>query len=351
MRLKTVRALTAALAVLVAAPTIPATASEKDTGRIEYTLGDTAFKVPGFLNADRTAEAEIELTGVVRHPRHFTGRRPVVMLAHGLWYSCAGETMGWPCPAGTAPTRSYLGYDYLAESLAEQGFVVVSVSVNGINAGELGQPADMARGALVNEHLEMLRDADAGRGPLARPLRVLRNRLDLTNVGLVGHSRGGRGVVWQAADIHAGDLPRGVRLRAVVPIAPADYYAPDAESPENLKYRITRIPFAVLAGDCDGGAAMNHRTFARNAAGHNLVPFHEVDLAGANHNFFNSEWAYDNDSGCAPEDTWTEREQQDVTVRYISSFLRLHMLGDTSAEQLVVNGFPGVEVTTHRPIG
>ncbi|WP_404820741.1 hypothetical protein [Streptomyces malaysiensis] len=72
------------------------------------------------------------------------------------------------------------------------------------------------------KRLEMLRDANDGEGPLAEPLRALRGRLDLTNVGLMGHSRGGRGVAWQAADIRAADLPRGVRLRAAVPLDPAD---------------------------------------------------------------------------------------------------------------------------------
>ncbi len=94
--------------------------------------------------------------------------------------------------------------------------------MNGISAGELGTSADMARATLVNKHLEMLSDANDGEGPLAEPLRALRGQLDLTNVGLMGHSRGGRGVAWQAADIHAADLPRGVRLRAAVPLAPAD---------------------------------------------------------------------------------------------------------------------------------
>ncbi|MBT3154950.1 hypothetical protein HTV45_29450 [Streptomyces sp. CHD11] len=344
------------LAALMAVPFTtmaaePGSASRTDSAaRIEYTLGDTAFTVPGFLDAEREKTAQIELTAVVHHPPAMSGPRPVVMLAHGLWYSCAGETMGWPCPAGSQPTRSYTGYDYLAKELTEQGFVVVSVSVNGINAGELGPPADMARAALVNRHLEMLREANDGKGPLATQLRALRGNLDLANVGLMGHSRGGRGVVWQAADTHAADLPRGVRLRAVLPLAPADYHVSDPDSPEHLDYRITQVPFAVIAGDCDGGAAMNRRTFAKNADGRNKVPFYEVDFSGANHNFFNSEWAYDNDTSCEPENSWSELEQQSATTRYIGSFFRYHMLGDASAEDVVVNGFPGARVTRHQPV-
>ncbi|NJP99857.1 alpha/beta hydrolase family protein [Streptomyces zingiberis] len=351
-RLKTSGVAAAILTALITAPA-PATAgpAHNGTSRIEYTLGDTAFSVPGFLDEEREKEAKIELTAVVHAPQSSQGPRPVVMLAHGLWTTCGDDaSLGWPCPAGVPPVRSYAGYDYLAKDLAEQGFVVVSVGANGINAGELGTPADMARAALVNKHLEMLRDANDGKGPLAGQLRALRGKLDLTNVGLMGHSRGGRGAVWQAADIHASDLPRGVRLRAVVPLAPADYHVSDPDSPEHLNYRITKIPFAVLAGDCDGGAVMNRRSYAKNAAGRNEAPFYEVDLAGANHNFFNSEWAYDNDTSCAPQDTWDPARVQDAASRYIVSFFRFHMLGDQSVKDTVLNGFPGARVTTHRPV-
>lgn len=353
-RLKILGLAAAILTALITAPAPSAMgAAQNGTSRIEYTLGDTAFTVPGFLDAEREKEAKIELTAVVHYPKSSRGPRPVVMLAHGYWDTCADdESLPWPCPAGIPPIRSYTGYDYLAKALAEQGFVAVSVGVNGINAGEMGPPSDMARAALVNKHLEMLRDANDGKGPLAERLRALRGKLDLTNVGLMGHSRGGRGVAWQAADIHAADLPRGVRLRAAVPLAPADYAVTNDEpdSPEHLDYRITKIPFAVLAGDCDGGAAMNRRTFARNAAGRNKAPFYEVDLAGANHNFFNSVWAHDNDTSCAPKETWSVPQVQDTTSRYIVSFFRFHMLGDQSVKNTVLNGFPGVRVTTHQPV-
>ncbi|MEU1300369.1 hypothetical protein [Streptomyces shenzhenensis] len=88
------------LVVLTALITVPAppaaAAAHNDTSRIEYTLGETAFTVPGFLDEEREREAKIELTAVVHHPQSLRGPRPVVMLAHGLWYTCAGETMGGP---------------------------------------------------------------------------------------------------------------------------------------------------------------------------------------------------------------------------------------------------------------
>ncbi|MDX8140703.1 hypothetical protein SK854_01175 [Lentzea sp. BCCO 10_0061] len=63
-------------------------------------------------------------------PRTLVGEHPLVLLAHGCWKPGAHDQ--WPCPAGDA-FPSHRGYDYLAEELARQGFVVVPVSVNGVD--------------------------------------------------------------------------------------------------------------------------------------------------------------------------------------------------------------------------
>src|SRR2546423_6409674 len=56
-----------------------------------YTLGDTTFHVSGFhADLDSAKLADIELTGIVHYPRGLPGgRRPVVVLSHGLWDTCA----------------------------------------------------------------------------------------------------------------------------------------------------------------------------------------------------------------------------------------------------------------------
>ncbi len=169
--------------------------------------------------------------------------------------------------------------------------------------------------------------------------------VDTTNVGTLGHSRGGRGAVWQASDNHARYLPAGVRIRAVLPLAPADYYAPDPEAPENLDYRITKIPFAVMTGDCDG--AVDGRTYVENAKGSNRFPIHAVTPKGANHNYFNTEWSYDNDSRCPAN--LTPEQQRKVATTYIPAFFRQYLYGQPNL--IVSRGCPGVDVVTHQPIG
>lgn len=336
-------ALAVALALVVVAP---AEAAGADVVRSEYSLGDAAFQVAGFHDGSGQRLADIELTAVVHRPARMAGRRPLVVLAHGHWQTCRDGQWRWPCVPGTAAFPSYRGYDYLGEALARQGSVVVSVSANGVNAGESGQAADIARSALVGKHLEMWRELAAGRGPLAGKLTGFTGHVDLGNVGIMGHSRGGRGVMWQASDNHAADIPTGVRIRAILPLAPAEYYAPDPEAPENLDYRVTKIPFAVLTGSCDG--AVTGGDYFVNAKGRNTVPIHRATALKANHNYFNTEWSYTNDSKC-PE-TLSPQEQRRLATKYVPAFFRRYLNDDHTADPIVSRGYPGVEVETALPV-
>ncbi|GAB1513136.1 alpha/beta hydrolase [Actinophytocola sp. KF-1] len=395
---------------------------------VRYTLGDTAFRVPGFHSLDpETGEpgdvAGLELTAVVHYPRDLRGGPyPLVVLSHGMWETCADRAAGrtwtdasyrlygpdpvqdpaerarlaatatragaalnrWPCAPGTPPMPSYRGYDYLGRALARAGIVAVSISANGVNAGELGQAADMARAALINEHLRMWRDLSAtGGGALAGRFTALDSgravavdftgRIDLRRVGTLGHSRGGRGVMWHASDNHRGDWPAGVTVRAAVPLAPAEYYAPDPEAPENLDYRVTGLPFAAVTGSCDysvGGG----RDYVDNARGRTTAPLYLWQVHGANHNFLNSQWSprsgqvlahddvqqtYDysgeprpRPGHCDAEDggvdaQLTETGQRLVTTTYVTAFFRRHLLGDTSADPVLTGQrHPLAHITT-----
>jgi hypothetical protein len=138
-----------------------------------------------------------------------------------------------------------------------------------------------------------------------------------------------------------------VRIKAVLPLAPAGYYAPDPEAPENLDYRITKIPFAVLTGDCDSTAGQA-AGYVINAQGRNLVPIHHVTPKRANHNFFNTEWSYDHDNQCADGPTLTQEAQRRVATTYIPAFFRQYL--QNQRNPIVSRGYPGVDVVTHQPI-
>ncbi|MFH8990279.1 hypothetical protein [Streptomyces sp. NPDC017940] len=211
-------ALLAAL-LLVASPTgthgAAATAGDVDGGAAgtraagrtgvvteSYDLGDTAFTHP----ASGTVS---EIRAVVHRPSRVRGKLPLVVLSHGAWYACTDpEAQAWPCDRGR-PYPSHRGYDYLGRALAARGFAVVSLSADGINMTSFDYGD---RAGLVNEHLRLLSQLSSGGGVLARRLPALRGHLDMRRVGTVGHSRGGKGVMWQASDKHRAEAPDGVRV-------------------------------------------------------------------------------------------------------------------------------------------
>ena len=97
----------------------------------EYNDGDTAFTPPGFPGA-------VEVRASVYYPTSLAGGpRPLIVLMHGrhsTCYSGSSSFLEWPCGSGRQTIPSFQGYNYLAENLASWGYIVVSVSANGINA-------------------------------------------------------------------------------------------------------------------------------------------------------------------------------------------------------------------------
>jgi hypothetical protein len=293
---------------------------------VEYDLGDRAFK-------DAQSGTVSELRAVVHYPAHPAGKQPVIIQSHGSWYACTNpDAQNWPCDEGT-PYPSYRGYDYLGQALAERGFVVVSISADGINMNSFDY-GDRSR--LMNKHLQLLRDLSAGRGPLVRKLGALTGHLDLDAVGTMGHSRGGKGAMWEASDKHAAEVPAGVRLRAVLALAPVKFDDPAGDNSDTL---VTRIPVGVVTGGCDGAVGEAGQKYLDDAAGRTHQPAYSISLKNANHNYYNSAWTPpaplgDDDSTC-PAQEITPAVQQSALITYAVAFYERFLRGDRSAEEVL----------------
>ena len=156
-----------------------------------YAVADADYQLPSFRFGQMR---QLEMVGHIVAPVAAPGARPVVLLLHGRhdWcYVPEGQNGGaydWPCQSPSIPVPSHLGYTYVQELLASQGYLTVSVSANGINGqdGMLEEGGADARAALVRRHLDALPDLDA--------LADLGVTADLDRVVLIGHSRGGEGV-------------------------------------------------------------------------------------------------------------------------------------------------------------
>ncbi|MFI5496926.1 hypothetical protein [Actinoplanes sp. NPDC051859] len=300
----------------------------------EYHLGDEAF-------TDKPAwTGYSEMKAVVHFPRELPkGKLPLVMLLHGQNSPCDAPDdaeVDWPCPKGMKPLASYRGYDYLGTSLARDGFVVVSLSANGINHFMGTAPQ---RAKLINKHLALWQKlTSTGGGALAgkftdaatgKKLDIdFRGHLDMTRVGLLGHSVGSQAVMYAAGDDRLTKLPPGVRIRAVVPVASPNGPAPDDDS------IVTKTSFAVLSAEC---WSAQDREFFDNAKGKTRQPTFYVRVAHANHNFFNTVWTAapglvnGDDSDCKQQpDRPTAKQQQDFAATYLQSYFRLTLKDDKS---------------------
>jgi hypothetical protein len=140
------------------------------------------------------------------------------------------------------------GYGYLGELLASRGFILVSVDENFIN-GNLRGESD-GRAWLLLKHLEVWkRWNDSTAGPFS-------HKVDMNNIGIMGHSRGGEAVGIAAAFNRLSHYPDDANvkfnfnfnIKAVFAIAPVD----GQYKPAGVPTPIANVNYMVIHGSHDG---------------------------------------------------------------------------------------------------
>src|SRR5829696_1917957 len=132
----------------------PGTPGPLSVTREEYDFGDTAFQPTDF-------PGPVELRASIHYPANLPGGPyPVIVFLHGRHATCfkgGSALLQWPCTS-SQPIPSYKGYDYVSEVLASHGYVVVSVSANGVNAVDnaVFDLGALARAELIQKHLDIL---------------------------------------------------------------------------------------------------------------------------------------------------------------------------------------------------
>lgn len=247
--------------------------------REEYNFGNTAFTPTAFPGS-------VELRASVHHPTDLSGGPfPMVVFLHGRHATCfrgTSATLRWPCRGQEQPIPSYQGYDYVAQVLASHGYFVVSVSANGINArdNQVNDLGMLARAELLQRHLEIWRTFNTTGGAPFGAKFV--GKVDLNNIGTMGHSRGGEGVVRHFVFNQSQGSPFGIR--AVFPLAPVDFSRPV----------INDVALSVLLPYCDGDVSDLQGVHFYDDARYNVPgdssPKHTILIMGANHNFYNTVW-------------------------------------------------------------
>jgi hypothetical protein len=314
----------------------PGTPGPLAVTREEYSFGDTAFQPSDF-------PGPVELTASIHYPTNLSGGPfPLIVLLHGRHATCfkgASALLQWPCTLnGSQSIPSYKGYDYFSSVVASHGYVVVSVSANGVNAVDnlVFDLGALARAELVQKHLDILNTFNTtGGAPFGNKFA---GKFDMTRIGTMGHSRGGEGVVRHYVFNNSLGAPYGIK--AVFPLAPTDFN----------RFVVNNAALNVLLPYCDGDVAdlqgVHFYDDVRYNVPGDLAPKHYVLVMGANHNFYNTIWSpsspfpgaandwqafvpgghSDRQCGTVPGNKrLTEAQQRATGLAYMSAFFRAYV--------------------------
>lgn len=334
----------------------------------------------------------MRLAGDISYPATGNGPFPVIVFLHGNHSTCLSEpaqTLGLVVDPGDAlstyndgscstgnPTldsalavdesRSYRGYDYIEERMATQGYVVASIDVNDItnwanNAAESGY---LGRAEIMEKTLDLLSSWNRAAGPPGIDDALI-GRLDMSRVGVMGHSRGGEGVN-QFAEYNATrpataaeaavrmdpestgraepvpDYGRRYDVRAVFSLAPVD----------NQGSRMPVVKgtnFATLLPYCDGdvfdleGAPVFERS--KNVLADNGYMAVQYLVNGADHDYFNTDWTDDDanlfgmgDPNCNVKEgpgRLSATDERSIGLTLIAAFLRDYVGGEHQFDPIV----------------
>lgn len=231
-------------------------------GRHEY--NQTAVEVPS-TDSGPTPTQWLQRKAVVRYPAQYSGvdapfptgsgTFPLVVIMHGQ----------------SSMQTSYLGYNYLLDHLASHGLIAMSIYA------PVGSMIEVRARAII-EHLKIMSQKNSNPG-------LFQGHVDLTEIGIMGHSRGGEAVI-RAAQINTSELLNW-KLKAGISLAATDFN----------HYGDPGIPLLVIYGSNDGDVAgwwgtppaASHTGF--DIYDESGLPRSHVFVYGATHDRFNSEWA------------------------------------------------------------
>src|ERR1051325_8891995 len=329
----------------------PGTPGPLAVTREEYNFGDTAFQPSNF-------PGPVELKASIHYPTNLAGGPfPVLVLLHGRHATCfngnGAAFLQWPCSDGRTPIPSYKGYDYVSQVLASNGYVVVSVSANGVNAvdNSVRDLGALARAELIQKHLDIRNGFNTTGGAPFGTKFV--GKFNMSQIGTMGHSRGGEGVVRHYVLNNSLGAPYGIK--AVFPLAPVDFN----------RFVVNNAAVDVLLPYCDGDVSDLQGVHFYDDARYNVPgdpsPKHYMLVMGANHNFFNSIWSPSSgipgaandwlsfvqgghsDSQCGDgkgNHRLTEAQQRGTGLAYMSAFFRAYVGGESQFIPLLTGDAP-----------
>lgn len=317
---------------------------ENGTNEVEYLsyapekadIITSSFDTTQIVEREGTMDAMLDLcspydatkapiAGGIWYPKELTNC-PVLFIVHG---------------AHSAKTESYLGYDYLGEYLASNGYVVVSVDENIVNSLNMGN--DM-RAILLLENMKAILELNEKQDS------PLFHKMNAEQLAIAGHSRGGEMVATAYLFNNLDCYPENgnVAFQYHFPISAIIAIAPtvDQYMPANHAVQIKDVNYLLLHGSNDQDVSMmqgekqyKNVDFSDNTGKYCKA---SVYIMGANHGQFNTRWGrYDLSAGVngyLNTNHFIEAsEQQLIAKAYIRTFLDASLQSKDTYKDLLID--------------
>lgn len=316
--------------------------SGTDTRRVEYgaaaTLKTESVDASPFLPHLNGIQTELRrwywnfdaqhfpINGRVWYPDG-AGPFPLVLVAHGQFQM---------------EQASELGYAYLAEFLASRGYVVALVDENFLNrswSGEMAHDAP-ARGWILLQHLRVWHTWNEQSG------NPFHRKIDVNNLALIGHSRGGEAIAVAALFNQLPHLPENPALkfdfdfniRTLIALAPRE----GAYRPGGKPIALENVNYLLVQGahDADEFVFEGWRQYQRVTFTDARDQFKAaVYLQRANHSRFNTIWG---ETDFPPPWGWflntqplhSPETQREIARTLVAAFLDATLRGERAAMEM-----------------
>ena len=221
----------------------------------DFDLGEKSFAT------DLGNTVYYNIRGLVSVPSE-EGKYPVVLIIHGRYNNTSNDT------------RFDKGFKYLTDYLASYGYAVFTLDIQGAYNKNFGSEDDNKKvRTMFPSFIEAFENANNG---ILEGFSIdLTDTLDLENIFLIGHSRGGETAIDIALE--------NENIKGVISVAPT--------LPNELNRKYPDIPISIIVPELDGDVdtldgfslfdSITLDKDRRNGA--NLI-----FLENANHNWFNS---------------------------------------------------------------
>lgn len=240
------------------------------------------------------------------------------------------------------------GYEYLGQLLASKGYIFVSIDENFLNVSPYNdmflvspiEKENPARAMVMLEHIRLLEQWSKDEG------NPFYKKIDMNNIALIGHSRGGEAVAIAAAynklKAHPDNgnikFDYNFNIRSIVSIAGTD----KQYKPSGKLLPLKDINYLALQGSHDMDVTsfsglMQYDRVSYTGKGDYFKAC--IYVYGANHGQFNSTWGREDGVGLGNRLFNTKqlmtKEQQEKTAKVIiSSFLDTTLKGETEYRKI-----------------